>query len=156
MPAPETSAVATASVSTTTTVPASTTTTGVDTGDVVGFDLVEVSLGGESLTLAHADEPSLRSRGLMQVVELGDLDGMLFSWGGNTVTSRFTMRNTLIPLRVVFFDEDGAFVSLADMVPCETDECPAYGAAGPYAYAVEFPFAREVSPDEILEIDASG
>ena len=67
---------------------------------MVGFDLVEVSLGGESLTLAHADEPSLRSRGLMQVVELGDLDGMLFSWGGNTV--------------------------------------------------------REVSPDETLEIDASG
>ena len=128
----------------------------VDMGDIIGFDVIDVTLGGEAITVALADEPALRSRGLMGVADLGDLDGMLFSWGGDTVSSRFTMRNTLIPLRIVFFDVDGAFVSRADMVPCETDDCPTYGAAGPYAFAIEFPAGRVVSTDDRLEVDQPG
>ena len=128
----------------------------VDTGDVIGFDVIQVTLGGEPITVALADESALRSRGLMGVTDLGALDGMLFSWGGETVSSRFTMRNTLIPLHIVFFDADGAFVSQADMVPCETDDCPTYGAAGPYAFAIEFPAGEVVSTDDRLEIDQAG
>ncbi len=118
--------------------------------------MVEVRLGGDSITVALADEPALRSRGLMGVTDFGSLDGMLFSWGGDTVSSRFTMRNTLIPLRVVFFDSDGAFVSQADMVPCEVDECPSYGAAGPYAFAIEFPAGTAVSTTDRLELGLTG
>jgi uncharacterized membrane protein (UPF0127 family) len=134
----------------------STTSVGIDTGDVVGFDVIEAILGGEPLTLALADESALRSRGLMGVADLGALDGMLFSWGGESVASRFTMRNTLIPLHIVFFDADGEFVSQADMVPCDVENCPTYGAAGPYAYAIEFPAAMVVSTDDRLELDLPG
>lgn len=124
----------------------------VDTGDVVGFELIEVELGDERLTLALADDSTLRSRGLMGVTDLGALDGMLFSWDGETVGSRFTMRNTLIPLRIVFFDAEGMFVSTTDMVPCDVTDCPTYGAAGPYAFAIEFPAGTEVSPDDRLDL----
>ena len=117
---------------------------------MIGFDVIQVTLGGEPITVALADESALRSRGLMGVTDLGALDGMLFSWGGETVSSRFTMRNTLIPLHI------GAFVSQADMVPCETDDCPTYGAAGPYAFAIEFPAGEVVSTDDRLEIDQAG
>ncbi len=140
-------------------VPVTTTATGspiVDVGDLVGFDLVEVSLGDEALTLAIADDSALRSRGLMGVADLGDVDGMLFSWGGDEVSSRFTMRNTLIPLTVVFFDSDGAYVSRADMVPCEAEPCPNYGAAGQYAYAVEFPAGTEVETQARLMVGPAG
>ncbi len=89
----------------------------------------------------------------MGVSDLGDLDGMLFTWGGATVTSRFTMRNTLIPLRIAFFDADGFVVSTADMMPCETEECPTYGASGPYASAVELPAGTEVDPGARLELE---
>ncbi len=125
----------------------------IDMGDVSGFDVIGVTLGDDRLTLALADSPELRSRGLMNVADLGALDGMLFSWGGETVNSRFTMRNTLIPLRIVFFDATGAFVSRADMVPCEVDECPTYGAAGPYAFAIEFPAGTSVSTGDRLVLD---
>lgn len=128
----------------------------VDTGDVFGFDVVEATIGDDPVVLALADAPGLRSRGLMGVTDLGDLDGMLFSWGGDTVSSRFTMRNTLIPLRIVFFDADGAFVSRADMVPCEIDDCPTYGAAGPYAFAIEFPAGTVVSTDDRFDFEAPG
>ena len=129
---------------------------GIDTGDVIGFDVIEATLGSEPITVALAADSALRSRGLMGVGDLGALDGMLFSWGGDTVNSRFTMRNTLIPLRIVFFDADGRFVSQTDMVPCEVDECPTYGAAGPYAYAIEFPAGTPVSPDDRLVFDPTG
>jgi uncharacterized membrane protein (UPF0127 family) len=42
------------------------------------------------------------------------------------------------------------------MVPCEADDCPTYGAAGPYAYAIEFPAGTAVSTDARLEFDRSG
>ena len=153
-PAPVTSA--TTLPVTTTTEAFPTTTVGTDTGDVSGFEVVEAPLGSDVLLLALADDSSLRSRGLMGVTDLGELDGMLFSWGGDEVNSRFTMRNTLIPLTIVFFDSDGAFVSTTEMVPCETEECPTYGAARSYSYAIEFPARTPVSTGDHLGVEGLG
>lgn len=154
-PAPATSA-STPPVVTTTREALTSTTVETDTGDVSGFEEIEVSLGSDVLLLALADDSSLRSRGLMGVTDLGEFDGMLFSWGGDEVNSRFTMRNTLIPLTIVFFDADGAFVSTTEMVPCETEECPTYGAARPYSYAVEFPAGTPVSTGDRLGVEDLG
>ncbi|MEX2278939.1 MAG: DUF192 domain-containing protein, partial [Acidimicrobiia bacterium] len=92
-----------------------------------------------TLDVAVASTPTDRSQGLQGVSDLGDLDGMLFEWGGDTVTSRFTMANTLLPLDIFFFDADGRFVDGFSMVPCESDPCPLYAAAAAYAYAIEVP-----------------
>jgi len=80
-----------------------------------------------------------RERGLMEVTSLGAAPGMLFDFGGTT-TGQFWMYQTLIPLSIAFYDEQGAFVSATDMEPCttsDTAQCARYGADGPYAYAVE-------------------
>jgi uncharacterized protein len=108
------------------------------TGDVVGFAVDTVLLGQRSLLVAVADTPELRSRGLMGVTNLGDLDGMLFVFDAE-VTVDFVMRNTLIPLDIAFFDDDGVEVDRLEMAPCGDERCPLYGAAAGFRYALEMP-----------------
>ena len=87
-----------------------------------------------------ADTPQLRQRGLMEVTDLGDgKAGMLFAFEAPNA-GRFWMRNTPMPLSIAFLADDGSLVSTADMAPCgDRDDCPTYGAAGPYAWALEVP-----------------
>jgi len=108
------------------------------TGDVVGFAVDRVLLGQQPLLVAVADTPELRSRGLMEVSDLGDLDGMLFVFDAE-VTVDFVMRNTLIPLEIAFFGDDGVEVDRLEMNPCREEPCPLYGAASGFRYALEMP-----------------
>ena len=107
-----------------------------DTGDVSGFEIVGAHLGGRSLRLALADTPALRSRGLMGVTSLGDLDGMLFAWDSPVQVS-FWMKDTVIPLDIGFFDGSGALFLVVHMVPCQADPCPRYPSEAPIRYALE-------------------
>ena len=85
----------------------------------------------------HAITPETRARGLMQQKDLAGYDGMIFEYEAES-TSRFYMKNTIIPLSIAWFGTDGEFVSATEMEPCETqDGCPLYGADGPYKYALE-------------------
>lgn len=111
----------------------------INTGDVVGFEVTEIRIDGTRLLVAVADSAERRSRGLMGVRNLGDLQGMIFTWGGETTTSPFTMRNTLITLDIAFFDTEGELVDFQTMTPCVDEPCPIYEPAGPYSYAVEMP-----------------
>ena len=87
-----------------------------------------------------ADEEAERARGLMGQHDLRGYDGMLFRFPAPSST-RFYMRDTLIPLTIAFFAPDGSFVSAADMTPCPatTEACPLYAATGPYLFALEVP-----------------
>lgn len=111
----------------------------VTSGDLGSVPTGTVTVDGVELTVAVAATPEARSQGLRGVDDLGDLDGMLFVWGGDTVTSRFTMADTLMALDVVFFDAGGALVDAFRMEPCRSRPCPSYQASGPYAYALETP-----------------
>jgi uncharacterized membrane protein (UPF0127 family) len=103
-----------------------------------GFEVDEVAVGDRRLLLAIADRPDLRAQGLMGVEDLGDLDGMLFYWR-HEAGGGFWMKDTLIPLDIVWFLEDGTFAGRASMVPCVEDPCPTYspGAGVDYRYAIE-------------------
>lgn len=129
-----------------------------DTGDLGDADVVAVTLDGRTLIVAHASTAGDRAHGLRAVTDLGDLDGMLFSWGGETVTSRFNMFDTLIDLDIAFFDAAGAWVDGFPMVPCDTGDCPAYAASGPYAYALETPAGSQPTPgpDSVLSLPTDG
>jgi uncharacterized membrane protein (UPF0127 family) len=86
-----------------------------------------------------AEEEAQRQRGLMEVTDLEGYAGMLFVWNADVSTS-FYMRNTPTPLSIAWFDAGGALVSTADMEPCgDVDDCPLYGADGPYRFALEVP-----------------
>lgn len=111
----------------------------VDRGDVAPeFPIGIIAIDGEEFVVARADDPGLRSRGLMGVEDLGDLDGMLFVFEQEQQVS-FWMKDTLIPLDIAFFGESGDLISVETMVPCVADPCPSYGSDGAALYAVEVP-----------------
>jgi uncharacterized protein len=105
---------------------------------------VEVTTDGGDLLawcLLLARLAEQRSRGLMEVTDLGDYAGMLFEFEEDSAGA-FYMANTPTPLSIAFLTADGAVVSTADMEPCldtEPVDCPLYPPDGPYRYAVEVP-----------------
>lgn len=108
--------------------------------------VTEIELDGRNLRVAVAATVEERSQGLRGVTDLGDLDGMLFRWDTDLVSTAFTMAGTLIPLDIAFFAADGSFVDGFRMDPCETDPCPTYAAAAPYAFALETPASALPAP----------
>lgn len=115
-----------------------------DLADEFGTTLIRLVLAANrvlELCTIHADSPIERSRGLMQVGDLRGYDGMTFSNEAESSGSYY-MFNTVMPLSISWWDDDGAFVSGTDMVPCtaaDASECPLYPAAGPFRYALEVP-----------------
>jgi uncharacterized membrane protein (UPF0127 family) len=88
------------------------------------------------LTVAVADTDAERSQGLMNVADLGDLEGMLFVWP-EPISTGFWMKDVILPLDIAFFGEDLTLVDSFTMPLCTTDPCPSHLAAGPFKYAVE-------------------
>ena len=98
--------------------------------------VVTTGEGPVELTVEVADTPEERATGLMWREGLAPYDGMVFSWPEPTKPT-FNMENTLIPLSIAFWDEDGRIVEIFDMEPCEADECPSYEVRETSAGAVE-------------------
>jgi uncharacterized membrane protein (UPF0127 family) len=90
------------------------------------------------LNVAVADTYEERGRGLVNVSDLEDLDGMLYVWAEPTSTS-FWPKDTILPLDIAFFAKDRTWVDDFVMAPCDTADCPLYRAAGEFMYAVEVP-----------------
>ena len=106
---------------------------------IADLDVQSVQVGDRMMLLAIADNPGLRRQGLMGVTDLGDLDGMLFFWRHDG--DSFWMKDTLIPLDIVWFNEDGTYKDRASMVPCTQDPCPRYQPADglDFRFAIEAP-----------------
>lgn len=91
-----------------------------------------------TLQVELANTYAQQERGLMNRTELPEGTGMLFSFDAEQPLN-FWMKNTLIPLDIVYLDADGAFVSSTTMVPCVEDPCATYPSAGPAMRALELP-----------------
>jgi hypothetical protein len=89
-----------------------------------------------SLQVEIADTPEQREQGLMHRKSLSKNAGMLFLLPEEAVQS-FWMKNTLIPLDILYFDANGVLVSVRQMEPCVSDPCPAYSSGIPALYALE-------------------
>ncbi len=83
-----------------------------------------------------ADEPDEWSRGLMLRPSLAEGAGMLFVFNDERVRS-FWMKDTLIPLDVLFMNEALIIVHIVGAVPCEADPCPRFSSNLPARYALE-------------------
>jgi len=76
-------------------------------------------------------------KGLMGREELLADAGMLFSFSSEQKRS-FWMKNTLIPLDLIFLDKDkNIILIIKDLEPCLTDPCPSYGSSEDSQYVIE-------------------
>lgn len=83
-----------------------------------------------------ADDPEARLQGLMWREALPENTGMLFAFK-EPQSLTFWMKNTKIPLEIMFFDGDGTFVNSFLMPPCTGDPCDKYTSASLAQYALE-------------------
>ncbi|HEY1416846.1 MAG TPA: DUF192 domain-containing protein [Myxococcaceae bacterium] len=92
--------------------------------------------GNHRLTVEIADTSPLRTRGLMWRSELPEGTGMLFIFPDEVVQS-FWMRNTLIPLDMVFIDKRGKVVGVVQWAEPRTLSSRTVGK--PSLYVLEVP-----------------
>ena len=84
-----------------------------------------------------ADTPALRQRGLMFREHLAPAEGMVFVFEAVGFYP-FWMKNTLVPLDMIWVGTDKKVVSIAHSVPpCKADPCPNYSPKGDALYVVE-------------------
>lgn len=96
-----------------------------------------VELKGQRFVVELADTDASRERGLMFRDALPEDQGMLFVFD-QTQPLAFWMRNTRIPLDILYFDDDLKLVSMAEGVPpCTTQQCPSYPSDAPARFTLE-------------------
>ena len=78
-----------------------------------------------------------KTKGLMNRENLEDDEGMLFNFTSEKNRS-FWMKNTLIPLDIIFMDKDRKIVDVIEsMKPCPEEPCKVYESGYPAMYALE-------------------
>lgn len=84
-----------------------------------------------------ADDPFEQTKGLMYRSSLEWNNGMLFAFENEEIRS-FWMKNTLIPLDMVFIDKDLKIVDIIENAqPCKTNNCPSHVSNQPAKYVLE-------------------
>lgn len=93
-------------------------------------------IGDRSFELEVARTQQQQAMGLMYRKSLAHNRGMLFTFEPPQPV-RFWMKNTLIPLDMIFL-RNGKVVAIAAAVPaCKTKTCPTYGTQSPVDQVIE-------------------
>ena len=96
-----------------------------------------VELHGQRFSAEFATDEAGRVHGLMMRSTLAADHGMLFVFP-DTAPRAFWMKNTLIPLDILYFDTDRRLVSMQLDVPsCKADPCPTYPSNAAARYVLE-------------------
>ena len=92
---------------------------------------------GAAYRLELALTPEDQAQGLMFRESLPPKTGMLFVFP-TSEPHHFWMKNTMIPLDMIWMDESGKVLYVsANTPPCKGDPCPTYGPDGPARQVLE-------------------
>lgn len=116
-----------------------------------------VALHGQRFSVELATDDAQRQHGLMNRTSLPADHGMLFVFP-RTGPQAFWMKNTLIPLDILYFNAGRRLVSMQlDVPPCTADPCPVYPSDAPARYVLELSAgtARRIGAQagDVLEVD---
>ncbi len=101
--------------------------------------VVQSENGEHAFTVEVVDTPETRAQGLMYRQELADDAGMLFDFREERPVS-FWMRNTYIPLDMLFIEADGTILNIhVNARPHDTTSIP---SDGPVQFVLEIPGGR--------------
>ena len=104
-----------------------------------------------------ADTPQKQSKGLMFRENLKWDHGMLFIFDNESVFS-FWMKDTLIPLDIIFIDKAFKIINIVDnALPCYIEPCPDYSSEKPAKYVLEvnagFVEKNDIEEGDFISID---
>ncbi|MBW2985977.1 DUF192 domain-containing protein [Candidatus Woesearchaeota archaeon] len=95
-----------------------------------------VKIGDTTVFVELALTYKVQMKGLMFREHLSEDQGMLFVFEKDEPRS-FWMKNTLIPLDMIFIDSDFEIVDIKTAVPCEKDPCKSYVSKANAKYVLE-------------------
>lgn len=125
-------------------------------GPASGLATVPVRIGSETFTLEIANTTASRETGLMRRDSMPSDHGMIFVFD-RARSLNFWMKNTRIPLDILYLDEGGQVVSIHQMKPYDTKT--ETRSARPAKYAIELNVGRAaeagVKVGDVLKIPAS-
>ena len=83
-----------------------------------------------------ADDNKERIQGLMFREKLDGNSGMLFVFDDEDY-QQFWMKNTIIPLDIIFIGKNFEIVDIKNAEPCRKEPCEVYASANPSKYVLE-------------------
>ena len=109
-----------------------------DQNQIKNFNQVLVDNGEKIIKIDAeiADKDEERMNGLMFRENLSENKGMLFVFD-NEETRTFWMKNTLIPLDMIFIGKNLEIVDIKYAVPCKEEPCTLYTSEKPAKYVLE-------------------
>jgi uncharacterized protein len=121
--------------------------------------IINAQLAGQDIVLEIADDSFSRAIGLSGREDLQENHGMIFVYEYEVEGLSFWMKDTLIPLDMLFLNKDLEIVHIFENVPiCEEDPCPLYTYDGFALYVIELNAGwvgkHGVQEDDILELKA--
>lgn len=101
----------------------------------------EMKIAETPILVELALDSASQARGLMYRKEMPENSGMLFMFAEEVPLS-FWMKNTLIPLDIIYINEQGDVVHIATAQPCKIQNCPSYPSVYPAKYVLELNAGR--------------
>lgn len=110
-----------------------------------GQGTAELSLNGQTFSVELATTPAQRARGLMFRASMPADHGMLFLFP-QPRSMAFWMKNTAMPLDILFFDQQSRLIAAHYQVPpCRSTPCPHYSSGRPAALVLELNGGRSAA-----------